>query len=63
MAIAKQFADQPLQVVDTPSKLERIARIAAVEHVSKASVVRDCTDLALAQREAQSRERYPERWS
>lgn len=52
-----RFEGLPLQVHTTPKVRERIEKIAANEHISKASVVRDLIDAGLDERERQSNER------
>jgi len=63
MAIERRYTGQPLQVDHTPETLGRVERIATVEKVAKAAVVRDLIDFGLDAREAVSRDRHPEAWS
>ena len=57
MAVKAKYASKPLQVLDTPEMIARIQAIADAENISQAQVCRDLHDLAIAQREEQSRER------
>jgi hypothetical protein len=59
MAVTAQFT-QPLQVVETPAKRDRIRVIADREGISQAAVVRDLIEKALDWREAQSVRNFPE---
>lgn len=61
MAVEAKYT-APLQVVETPEMRTRIKRISDIEKVSQAQIARELHEIAIDQREAQSRERFAERW-
>jgi hypothetical protein len=61
MAVEAKYT-APLQVVETPEMRTRIKAISDRERISQAAVARSLHELAIDEREQQSREKFPERW-
>lgn len=52
MAVTRRYGDRSLQVVTTPELKEEIEKIAELEGVSKASVIRDAIAAGMPSRRA-----------